>query len=73
MPKKIPFADYWAHLDPLAKRSLAKAAEVGYTYLSLIASGKRQPGAVAAIRIERATRGVIRRGELRPDLFGKGV
>jgi len=69
MNPKIAFANYWSRLDPEGKRSLAKRSEVGYTYLSLIASGKRQPGAVAAIRIERATGGVIRRAELRPDLF----
>lgn len=66
----VNFSTYWRLLSPDGKQTLARRARVGYTYLSLIASGRRQPGAVAAIRIEEATERVVRRRDLRPDLFG---
>ena len=54
-----------------AKTDLAKIVGVSKTWISQIISGKMQPSAQLAIKIELAT-GVTRE-QLRPDLFGNGV
>jgi DNA-binding transcriptional regulator YdaS (Cro superfamily) len=47
------------------------AAYVGITqtWMSLLIHGHRQPSAVLAIKLEKATQGLVTRGELRPYLF----
>lgn len=53
-----------------AKTDLAKIVGVSKTWISQIISGKMQPSAQLAIKIELATG--VPRGKLRPDLFGNG-
>ncbi|WP_049713596.1 transcriptional regulator [Leptospirillum sp. Group II 'CF-1'] len=50
-------------------RKLAVKLGTSYAYLSQIAYGHRRAGAVFAVRLEQATNGILRREDLRPDLF----
>ncbi|MEB8488352.1 YdaS family helix-turn-helix protein [Acidithiobacillus ferriphilus] len=52
------------------KRALAEHAGTKLIYLHQIAGGFSAPSARLAIRVERATNGVVTREELRPDIFG---
>lgn len=40
------------------------------TWLSLLINGSKKPSAKLAIAIEKYTDGVVKRKDLRPDLFG---
>lgn len=50
-------------------RKLARKLGTSYAYLSQIAYGHRKAGPQFAVRIERETGGLVRREDLRPDLF----
>lgn len=56
-------------LDWLKSASDEEIAETGTTrgYLKQIAYGNKQPSAMVAANLERATRGLITRKSLRPD------
>lgn len=48
---------------------MAEYLRITPTWLSLIMKGQRNPSADLCLRIERATGGLVKRKELRPDLF----
>lgn len=50
---------------------LAKDAGTKPIYIYQIAFGYRKAGFKLAMRIERATKGIVNRHDLRPDIFGK--
>jgi DNA-binding transcriptional regulator YdaS (Cro superfamily) len=50
---------------------LAKQLEISVTWLSLVRVGKKLPSAKLAVKIEKATLMVVKRSDLRPDIFGK--
>ncbi len=56
-----------------ASETMAKRAGTSYNYLIQLAGGHRKPSHKLAKRIEAATRGVISRHDLRPDIFGKAA
>ena len=39
------------------------------TWMSLLVHEHRRPSAELAVKLEKATQGLVSRGELRPDLF----
>jgi DNA-binding transcriptional regulator YdaS (Cro superfamily) len=49
--------------------ALARACGRSQVAINLLARGIHRPSAETAISIERATRGVVTREQLRPDLF----
>lgn len=51
-------------------QALAKKAKTSPANLLQIAYGHGKAGAAMAIRIEKASGGVVTRAALRPDLFG---
>jgi len=53
-----------------AKADMAAAMGVSRTWLALLISGARMPGAELAVALHRYTDGAVTREELRPDLFG---
>ena len=61
---------FMANLTTAEKRTLAEHAGTKLIYLHQIAGGFSTLSARLAIRIERATNGVVTREELRPDIFG---
>jgi len=48
---------------------LAESLGCDYSHLHSVLKGGTRPGPQFAIRIEEATNGAIRRGDLRPDLW----
>ena len=58
------FARWWAKASPEEKVALARAAKSSYVSLAHIAGGARDVGPGLAGRIEAATAGALRRGEL---------
>ena len=54
-----------------AKIAMARKLNVSKTWVSLIISGRQLPSPELSVAIERYTRGMVRRAELRPDIFGE--
>jgi DNA-binding transcriptional regulator YdaS (Cro superfamily) len=52
-----------------AKSEMAEYLRITPTWLSLIMSGERKASAELCVRIEDATQGLVKRKDLRPDLF----
>jgi DNA-binding transcriptional regulator YdaS (Cro superfamily) len=52
------------------RKKLAKAVKRNPDYLRQVAAGYRLAGAKLCLSIEQATDGLVKRHELRPDLFG---
>lgn len=52
-----------------AKTEMAEHLGISKTWMALLIAGTRTPSAVLAKKIERATQGLVKRKELRPDLF----
>ena len=48
---------------------MAAYLEITQTWMSLLINGHRRPSPELAIKIEKATQGLVKRDELRPDLF----
>jgi DNA-binding transcriptional regulator YdaS (Cro superfamily) len=55
-----------------SQRKLAAASGVSQQQISKLLRGERPLSAEIAVAIEGATRGVVQREQLRPDLWGKG-
>jgi DNA-binding transcriptional regulator YdaS (Cro superfamily) len=56
-----------------AKAEMAEYLKVTPTWISLLIQGKRKPSPYLAVKIEKATSGLVSKEELRPDLFGPPV
>lgn len=54
-----------------SKVELARKLGISKTWMALIINGQKSPSAVLSAEIERATRGLVTRNDLRPDLFGR--
>lgn len=54
-----------------AKQEMAEYLGITKTWMSLLISGKKRPSAELAKKIELATRRLVKRKELRPDLFDR--
>lgn len=52
-----------------SKAEMAEYLKITPTWISLLISKKRKASPVLALAIERATRGLVTRQELRPDIF----
>lgn len=50
---------------------IARECGISKTWMSLILSGRRPAGAQLAIMIEKATKGAVNKGDIRPDIWGK--
>lgn len=61
------------YLESSNPDALARAAGTKAIYLSQLASGHRKASHKLAKRIETATKGVVTRQDLRPDIFGKAA
>lgn len=66
----MTLAEYFKDKPKGAQTMLAKQLEISATWLSLIRVGKKLPSAKLAHKIEKATLMVVKRSDLRPDLFG---
>ena len=52
-----------------AKSEMAEHLRITPTWLSLLIRGERKASPELSLRIENATQGLIKRSELRPDIF----
>jgi DNA-binding transcriptional regulator YdaS (Cro superfamily) len=52
-----------------AKAEMAEYLGITPTWLSLIMKGERKASADLCVKIEKATQGLVKRKDLRPDLF----
>jgi|APGre2960657373_1045057.scaffolds.fasta_scaffold06324_9 DNA-binding transcriptional regulator YdaS (Cro superfamily) len=66
----MTLAEYFKDKPKGAQSMLAKQLDISVTWLSLIRVGKKVPSAKLARQIEKATLMVVKRSDLRPDLFG---
>ncbi len=68
----MKLSDYLRTLDDAGRTALAaqvsRRGSVGYLYQ--LAGGHRRASADMAVRLELATKGLVSRAELRPDLWG---
>ena len=65
----MTFKEYWKGLYPDKKHALADRLGVTYTYLSMIANGKRNAGIKIMLNISKVTGGKVSMKSLRPDLY----
>jgi DNA-binding transcriptional regulator YdaS (Cro superfamily) len=49
---------------------MAEYLKISPTWLSLLMKGERRASAALCMKIEKATGGLVKRKDLRPDLFG---
>ena len=54
----------------LSETQFANACGISQGMVNQMVSGKKKPGWETSIKIEKATKGVVTRYELRPDIFG---
>jgi DNA-binding transcriptional regulator YdaS (Cro superfamily) len=66
----MTLTEYFIDRPRGARLNLADRLGVSYTWLCLVANGKRQCSPFLAKAIEKQTRGLVKRQELRPDIFG---
>jgi len=53
-----------------SKAEMAEYLKISPTWLSLLMKGERRASASLCVKIEKATQGLVKRKDLRPDLFG---
>lgn len=61
--------EYFATEPRGAKAEMAEFLGISATWLSLIIANRRVASAVLSKKIEKATQGLVKRKDLRPDLF----
>ena len=62
--------EYYKSLSAREKRELAKKVGTTVPYLCHMAHGTRRPGPDMARKLEKASRRVVTKKELRPDIWG---
>ena len=62
-------SDYFKDEPKGAILEMAQYLGVTATWLSLLIHGHRRPSPELAVKIEEATQGLVKRQELRPDIF----
>lgn len=65
----MTLAEYFKEEPRGAKKEMAEYLNISSTWLALLIAQSRQPSAILAKKIEKATQGLVKRKELRPDLF----
>jgi DNA-binding transcriptional regulator YdaS (Cro superfamily) len=65
----MKLADFLARLDHAQIQALEKRLGRHRHYLHRISCGERKPSYTAALTIEEATNGAVRRWDLRPDIW----
>lgn len=65
--------DVWRAWSRSEREALAKEAGTTHEYLRMIFTNQKKPGALMAVRIDKATGGAVTAEQLRPDIFGRLV
>lgn len=66
----MTLSEYFKDEPRGAKAEMAEYLNISPTWLSLLMKGERRASAALCAKIERATQGMVKRKDLRPDLFG---
>ena len=61
--------EYFSEEPRGAKSEMAAYLGISLTWLSLVINGKRKVSPKLALAIEEATQGLVKKADLRPDLF----
>lgn len=67
--KNMTLEEYFATEPKGAIGEMAGYLGITQTWMSLLLNGHRRPSPELAIKIEKATQGLVTRDDLRPDLF----
>jgi hypothetical protein len=65
-----PLHPFWMQLTPAQREQLAEKCGTKASWLKLVALGHKPIGAVLARRLHEETCGLVRKEELRPDVYG---
>ena len=65
----MTLTEYFSTEPRGAKSEMAEYLRISPTWLSLIMNGSRKASPELSLRIEQATQGLVKRSELRPDIF----
>ena len=66
----MTLAEYFKDEPRGAKAEMAEYLKISAVWLSLLIKGERKASAALCMNIEKATQGLVKRKDLRPDLFG---
>ena len=66
----MTLTEYFEHEPRGAKAEMAEYLKITPTWLSQLMKGERRASAALCMKIEKATQGLVKRKDLRPDLFG---
>ena len=66
----MTLTEYFEHEPRGAKAEMAEYLKITPTWLSQLMKGERRASAALCMKIEKATGGLVKRKDLRPDLFG---
>ena len=69
----VTFLEFWLALPPGGKAKFARETGIKLPRLSSIAHGRIRCGAVTALAIERATRGIVPKESLAPHVNWTGA
>ena len=70
LENEVNLTEYFAEEPRGAKAEMAEYLGITPTWLSLIMKGERKASADLCVKIEKATQGLVKRKDLRPDLYG---
>ena len=65
----MTLTDYFREEPRGAKSEMATYLGISLTWFSLLINGKRKASPKLALAIEEATQGLVKKADLRPDLF----
>jgi len=68
--KTMTLTEYFKDEPRGAKAEMAEYLKITPTWLSQLMKGERRASAALCMEIEKATGGLVKRKDLRPDLFG---
>jgi len=66
----MTLSEYFKDEPRGAKAEMAEYLKITPTWLSQLMKGERRASAALCMKIEKATGGLVKRKDLRPDLFG---
>lgn len=65
----MTLSEYFAGEPHGSRKEMALYLGITETWMSLLVSRRKRPSGILAVKIERATQGLVHRATLRPDLF----
>ncbi|MCP3850627.1 MAG: hypothetical protein GY694_10395 [Gammaproteobacteria bacterium] len=63
------FSKFYKKLSPAEKKQFAEKINSSVNYLNQLANGHKVAGVKGALKIEKATGGIVTRADILPELF----